>query len=236
MMRLDKYLADAGLGTRNELKKAVRSGRVSVNGKIIKDSAVHIDENSDAVCFDDEQILWHKYAYYMLNKPQGCISSTSDRQSTVMDLIFENDKDLFPCGRLDKDTEGLLLITNDGPLAHNLLSPRHHVDKEYFVRLENALSAEGIGQIEEGIIIDGGEKCMPALLNQISEYEYTIIIHQGKFHQVKRMFEAAGSRVVYLKRIRMKNLVLDENLAPGDYRKLTEQEIRELKEQDSDQL
>ncbi|MCR5229330.1 MAG: rRNA pseudouridine synthase [Solobacterium sp.] len=232
-MRIDKYLADAGIGTRSELKKAVRSGRVSVNGKIIKDSAMHIDENADTVCFDDVPVVWRRYAYYMLNKPQGYISSTNDSGMTVLDLIYENDRDLFPCGRLDKDTEGLLLITNDGPLAHQLLSPRHHVDKEYYVKLSRDLADEAVKEIEEGIVIDGGEKCMPAEVKRISSDECMLVIHQGKFHQVKRMIAAVGNEVIYLKRIRMKNLVLDEKLAPGEYRALSQQEISGLKEQDN---
>ncbi len=229
-MRLDKYLADMGFGTRNEAKKLLRSKAVSVNGLLAKNGDMKIDENNDVICVDGEQVAYQKYVYLMLNKPQGYVSATQSSVPTVMDLIQEKFRDMFPCGRLDKDTEGLLLITNDGPLAHQLLSPKKHVDKEYYIELEKPATEGDIQAFEKGIVIDGGEKCAPAVLKIVDGNSCTLVIQEGKFHQVKRMFEARGNKVTYLKRTRMKNLVLDESLEPGEYRYLTDDELVGLKE------
>ena len=233
-IRLDKYLADMGLGTRTEVKKDIKKGRISVNQEIIKSPEYKIDIQTDVVLADGKEIAYEKMVYYMLNKPQGVVSATEDRRDrTVLEIIQEKKrKDLFPVGRLDKDTEGLLLITNDGELAHNLLAPKKHLDKKYFVRLKNALSEENRKHLEEGVDIGEDKLTMPSqvfLLNE-EKNEVEIIIREGKFHQIKRMFHAVGNEVVFLKRLSMGSLVLDENLLPGEYRLLTPEEIVRLKE------
>ena len=233
-IRLDKYLADMGLGTRTEVKKDIKKGRISVNGEIIKSPEYKIDTQTDAVLADGKEIAYEELVYYMLNKPQGVVSATEDRRDkTVLDLISEKKrKDLFPVGRLDKDTEGLLLITNDGELAHNLLAPKKHVDKKYFVRLKAPLSEENRKRLKEGVDIGADKLTLPAqvfVLNQERD-EAEIIIREGKFHQIKRMFHAVGNEVIFLKRLSMGSLVLDENLLPGEYRLLTPEEIERLKE------
>ncbi len=233
-IRLDKYLADMGLGTRTEVKKDIKKGRISVNGEIIKSPDYKIDTQTDAVLADGKEIAYEELVYYMLNKPQGVVSATEDRRDkTVLDLISEKKrKDLFPVGRLDKDTEGLLLITNDGELAHNLLAPKKHVDKKYFVRLKAPLSEENRKRLEEGVDIGEDKLTLPAQVFVLNEErdEAEIIIREGKFHQIKRMFHAVGNEVVFLKRLSMGSLVLDEALLPGEYRLLTPQEIERLKE------
>lgn len=233
-IRLDKYLADMGLGTRTEVKKDIKKGRISVNGEIIKSPEYKIDTQTDAVLADGKEIAYEELIYYMLNKPQGVVSATEDRRDkTVLDLISEKKrKDLFPVGRLDKDTEGLLLITNDGELVHNLLAPKKHVDKKYFVRLKAPLSEENRKRLEEGVDIGEDKLTLPAQVFVLNEErdEAEIIIREGKFHQIKRMFHAVGNEVVFLKRLSMGSLVLDEALLPGEYRLLTPQEIERLKE------
>lgn len=233
-IRLDKYLADMGLGTRTEVKKDIKKGRISVNGEIIKGPEYKIDTQTDVVLADRKKIAYEEVVYYMLNKPQGVVSATEDRRDrTVLELIQEKKrKDLFPVGRLDKDTEGLLLITNDGELAHNLLAPKKHVDKKYFVRLKVPLSEEDRKYLEEGVDIGEDKLTLPAqvfVLNKERD-EAEIIIREGKFHQIKRMFHAVGNEVIFLKRLSMGSLVLDESLLPGEYRLLTPQEIERLKE------
>lgn len=233
-IRLDKYLADMGLGTRTEVKKDIKKGRISVNGQIMKSPEYKIDIQTDVVLSDGKEIAYEELVYYMLNKPQGVVSATEDRRDkTVLDLISEKKrKDLFPVGRLDKDTEGLLLITNDGELAHNLLTPKKHVDKKYFVRLKTPLSEENRKCLEKGVDIGEDKLTLPAqifVLNKEKD-EAEIIIREGKFHQIKRMFHAVGNEVVFLKRLSMGSLVLDEALLPGEYRLLTPQEIERLKE------
>lgn len=233
-IRLDKYLADMGLGTRTEVKRDIKKGRISVNGEIVKSPEYKIDIQTDVVLADGKEIAYEELVYYMLNKPQGVVSATEDRRDkTVLDLISEKKrKDLFPVGRLDKDTEGLLLITNDGELAHNLLSPKKHVDKKYFVRLKAPLSEENRKRLEEGVDIGEDKLTLPAQVFVLNEErdEAEIIIREGKFHQIKRMFHAVGNEVVFLKRLSMGSLVLDEALLPGEYRLLTPQEIERLKE------
>ena len=205
-----------------------------MNGEIIKSPEYKIDTQTDAVLADGKEIAYEELIYYMLNKPQGVVSATEDRRDkTVLDLISEKKrKDLFPVGRLDKDTEGLLLITNDGELAHNLLAPKKHVDKKYFVRLKAPLSEENRKRLEEGVDIGEDKLTLPAQVFVLNEErdEAEIIIREGKFHQIKRMFHAVGNEVVFLKRLSMGSLVLDEALLPGEYRLLTPQEIERLKE------
>ena len=228
MMRLDRMLAECGLGTRNEVKKLIRSGSVSVSGDIVRNPAAKVDEEHDSVAVDGEEIVYRRFAWYMLNKPKGYVSSTEGADS-VLNLIAEYDRNLFPCGRLDKDTEGLLLITNDGELAHELLSPKHHVEKEYLVTVKNPLKEEDLEVFRKGIVIDGEEACQPADYRITDTYECHLIIREGKYHQIKRMFAAIGNEVTGLKRLRMKNLVLDESLEPGDYRPLKEEELEDLR-------
>lgn len=233
-IRLDKYLADMGLGTRTEVKKDIKKGRISVNQEIVKSPEYKIDTQTDVVLADGKEIAYEELVYYMLNKPQGVVSATEDRRDkTVLDLIQKKKrKDLFPVGRLDKDTEGLLLITNDGELAHNLLAPKKHVDKKYFVCLKNVLSEENRKKLEEGVDIGEDKLTMPSQVSFLNEEkdQIEIIIREGKFHQIKRMFHAVGNEVVFLKRLSMGSLVLDEKLLPGEYRLLTPEEIVRLKE------
>ncbi|MDO4621604.1 MAG: pseudouridine synthase [Eubacteriales bacterium] len=231
-MRLDKYLADMGVGKRSELKKWIRSGKVRVGETMIKDPGFAVQEESE-VFLNGEQIRYRQYVYYLLNKPSGVISATEDpRQSTVLDLLPEQRrKDLFPVGRLDKDTEGLLLITNDGVLAHQLLSPKRHVDKVYFARLDKPAEEKDIRAFADGIELDDFT-ALPAELSipDPEKPEETLVtIREGKFHQIKRMFLAQGKEVVYLKRLSMGTLQLDEKLEPGEYRELTDEELCGLK-------
>ncbi len=233
MIRLDKYLADMGVGTRSEVKKWIRQGKVKVNGNVVKLPETKIDEDCQAVTCHDQTIAYESLVYYMLNKPAGYVSATKDdKDKTVLDLITEKKrKDLFPVGRLDKDTEGLLLITNDGELAHRLLSPKKHVDKLYYAKVEGFVTEEDQKRFLEGVLIGAGEIAQPAFLeilksDDISEVHLTI--QEGKFHQVKRMFEAVNKKVIYLKRISMGTLTLDESLELGRYRELTEEEIKQL--------
>lgn len=236
MLRLDKYLADMGVGTRQEVKKYMKQGRVTIDGEIVKKPETKVDIEKSKVCFDGKEVAYAEYEYYMLNKPAGVISATEDnRCETVIDLIeSKKRKDLFPVGRLDKDTEGLLLITNDGTLAHRLLSPKKHVDKCYFAKVQGKVTEEDITAFSKGVNIGTAEEeewTMPGELvivksDEISEIRLTI--QEGKFHQVKRMFQAVGKEVIYLKRERMGTLVLDESLELGEYRELTDEEINNL--------
>ena len=236
MIRLDKYLADMGCGTRQEVKKLIRSGQVSVNGAVVKKPETKVEQTVQEVCLNGEKVGYESFEYYMLNKPAGVISATEDRScQTVVDLIQEKKrKDLFPVGRLDKDTEGLLLITNDGELAHRLLSPKKHVDKCYFARVSGKVTEDDVRGFENGVNIGSLEQpeiTMPGKLEIITSDEISQIhltIQEGKFHQVKRMFRAVGKEVIYLKRLRMGTLVLDENLSIGEYRPLTKEELEKL--------
>lgn len=237
MIRLDKFLAHAGLGTRKEVKQLIRSKRIKVNDQLVRNDDLKIDEKQDVVMLDDEPISYEQTIYMMLNKPAGVISATFDeKQATVMDCFDEFiPLDAFPVGRLDIDTEGLLLITNDGALAHELLAPKKHVDKVYYVKLKEMITDEGIEALKEGIQINEEECCAPASVNKLSEYEIELTIHEGKFHQVKRMMHAIDNEVIYLKRLRMGTLQLDESLKCGEYRPLTQEEIDKLKNREADQ-
>lgn len=238
VMRLDKFLGQMGKGSRSQIKEMAKKGRIFVNGQIEKKAERKICPETDQVTLDGCRIDYTAFEYYMLNKPQGVVSATEDgRYPTVMELIKSAvRKDLFPVGRLDVDTEGLLLITNDGNLAHRLLSPKHHVDKTYYAHISGTLPADSQKRFEAGIILEDGLKTMPAILTILTEKQpgkdltaVTLTIQEGKFHQVKRMFEALNCRVVYLKRLSMGSLSLDEKLLPGEYRKLTEEELTGLK-------
>ena len=233
-LRLDKYLADLSVGTRTEVKQYIKRGRVTVNGQVVTSPEFKIQTGSDKVEFDQMPLSYEHFEYYMLNKPAGVVSATRDKfGKTVVDLIEDaNRKDLFPVGRLDKDTEGLLLITNDGDLAHQLLSPKKHVDKVYFAKINGRVTEEDKKVFAEGLVVDEELTAMPAkleILKSDEESEILLTIKEGKFHQVKRMFEAVGKEVTYLKRMSMGSLKLDEGLALGEYRKLTEEELAALR-------
>lgn len=229
-MRLDKFLKETGFGTRKEVKIIIRQKRVQVNDSIINNDGLNIDENNDIVKVDNNVVSYVKYIYIMLNKPQGVVSATADNvHQTVIDLINEyKHLNLFPVGRLDIDTVGLLLITNDGELSHNLLSPKKHVDKTYLLTTDLPLSKEDIEIIENGVMIDN-ELTLPARLESLNkDNSYYLTIKEGKFHQVKRMIQAVNKKVTFLKRISFGPLKLDENLEIGKYRLLTNEEIELL--------
>lgn len=233
MIRLDKYLADMGIGTRTEVKKYVRQGKVKIDGKTTTHPEEKVDIDLQTVFYLDKAVCYEKFEYYMLNKPSGVVSATIDgKDKTVLDLISDKKrKDLFPVGRLDKDTEGLLLITNDGELAHRLLSPQKHVDKVYYAKIKGIVTEDDVKQFSQGLSIGQGETSKPATLEILSSGEISeirLIIQEGKFHQVKRMFQAVEKEVIYLKRLSMGTLVLDENLPSGAYRPLTREEIEQL--------
>ncbi len=259
MIRLDKYLANANVGTRSQVKKLIKSGDVIVNDKICTDANIKIEEESQVIC-QGNVIEPLANCVYMLNKPEGVISATSDNEyRTVIDLLEKEErKDLFSIGRLDKDTEGLLLITNDGALSHNLLSPRKHVSKTYFCVTDKELSLDEISEMEKGIDIGDDKKTLPCILNattleeacstyniamgnadslferidklsgysSFNVYSYLLTINEGRFHQVKRMFSYFGGEILYLNRVEFAGLKLDMTLDLGEYRKLTEEEIR----------
>ncbi len=279
MMRIDRFLSETGTASRSDAKKLIKAGRISVNGKVVPDPGEKIDETSDIVNLDNKPILFERFSYFMLYKPAGCVSAARDGLSdTVLDLLKgENTRDLFPVGRLDKDTEGLLLITNDGALAHELLSPKKHVDKTYLAVVDKELSPAETEAFQNGLDIGDAKPTLPAKLEYVpkivhapedaisneklapakpecipgdaailnapevsaphnsltiepkSSASYLVTIHEGRFHQIKRMFEALGANVTYLKRLSMGSLHLDESLTPGSYRKLTDKEISNLK-------
>lgn len=233
-MRIDKMLSNIGHGSRKEVKKLLKDGAVQVNDKVVKDPGYHVDTEKDLVTVHGEEAQYREFIYLMMNKPPGVISATEDdRDETVIDLLELDDSifEPFPVGRLDKDTEGLLLITNDGQLAHRLLSPKKHVPKTYFAVIEGEVTEEDILAFKEGVVLDDGYETKPAKLNILksgirSDIELTIT--EGKFHQVKRMFQSVGKRVVYLQRLTMGPLSLDESLELGEYRELTEEELEAL--------
>lgn len=235
-MRIDKLLANSGYGSRKDVKKLLKDGFVKVNDEVIKDGKVHVNPERDQVIVQGEVLEYKKFIYLMMNKPADVISATEDfRDQTVIDLLDEDDAryNPFPVGRLDKDTVGLLLLTNDGQLAHQLLSPKKHVDKTYYAKINDAVTEEDIVKFQQGVELDDGYVTKPGklvILNKSEvQSEIELTITEGKFHQVKRMFEAVGKKVVYLKRIRMGNLALDESLAEGEYRELTMEELELLK-------
>lgn len=238
-MRLDKFLSEMGKGTRSQARELVRKGRVLVNGEAERKPERKVDPEADTISLDGLPVGYQAMEYYLLNKPQGVVSATEDgRYQTVVDLIRGAvRKDLFPVGRLDLDTEGLLLITNDGDLAHRLLSPKKHVDKVYLAWILGNLPADASERFEKGIILEDGTETLPAELTVKGPVsgreaegltEIRLTIREGKFHQVKRMFEAIGCKVVYLKRLSMGPLTLDESLEPGQYRPLTKEELAAL--------
>ncbi len=240
-MRLDKYLADMSSETRSEVKQLIKSGRVLVNGVCVKKPETKINEENDEVIAAGRKICYEKNVYYMLNKPAGVITATEDkRQKTVLDLLPEsiNKNGLFPVGRLDKDTEGLLIITNDGELSHRLLSPVSHVGKTYFVRVTGIITEEEIKLLENGIDIGDEKPTRPAVIAEVHTSvinenitdidnfsEMNITITEGRYHQIKRMYEKTGHKVTFLKRLSMGKLILDKELKPGEYKKIGINEI-----------
>ena len=235
-MRLDKYLSDMGVESRSVLE--IRKGLVSLNGEVVKDPSIDVDPLHCEIHYKGEAVQYEAFSYYMMNKPTGVLSSTEDRkQKTVLDLFSENHrKDLFPVGRLDKDSEGLLLIMNDGTLAHKLLSPKMHIEKKYLVEIPGKISEEELDRFRQGIQYDTNLVAMPAKARCLSSSEegsqVEVIIMEGKFHQIKKMFLALSPDYVVskLQRLSMGPLDLDSTLAPGEYRKLREEEIQALKD------
>ncbi|OIJ09257.1 16S rRNA pseudouridine(516) synthase [Anaerobacillus arseniciselenatis] len=230
-MRLDKFLANMGFGSRKEVKKLLKSGTVRVNETVAKDAKLHIEVNSDVVLVNGDEVEYKQFIYLMMNKPQGVISATEDkRDETVVDLLQLEDLHFepFPVGRLDKDTEGFVLLTNNGKLAHELLSPKKHVPKTYFARIQGEVTNDDIIKFKNGVTLDDGYETKPAELvikssGPVSEIELTIT--EGKFHQVKRMFLAVDKKVIYLKRLSIGPLILDPTLELGEYRELTDEEV-----------
>ena len=237
-MRLDKYLVSCALGSRTEVKNFLKSGRVTVNGKKEKSAKLQINEETDEFCFDGQKLDYEEFVYYMMNKPQGVISATEDpKHKTVLDLLddYARAKEVFPVGRLDIDTHGLLLLTNDGKLAHALLSPKHHVDKTYLAQINGVMTDADVETFAKGIPLKDFS-CQPAKLELVSidrEKEESLVrvtIAEGKFHQVKRMVAYCGKEVVDLQRLTMGTLILDENLKRGEWRRLSKEELEGLLE------
>ncbi len=230
-MRLDKFLCDTAGVTRTEAKNAVKKGQIAVNGQVQKAADFKVKENTDTVTFQGRPLSYAAFHYYILHKPAGVITATEDKkEGTVMDILREEKvKNLFPVGRLDKDTEGLLLITDDGELAHNLLSPKKHVDKEYLVKVRDSISEDDCRKLSEGVDIGDEKPTAPAKVERVAEKEILLTIREGRFHQVKRMLQAVGNEVLYLKRLSMGSLRLPKDLEKGAYRPLSEDEIYKIK-------
>ena len=233
-MRIDKLLANSGYGSRKEVKQLLKSGAVLCNDVKISDAKKHVNPDKDVITVYGEQVNYKEYIYLLMNKPAGYISATEDdRLKTVLDLLEPEDasKKPFPVGRLDRDTEGLLVLTNDGQLAHEVLAPKKHVPKTYYAVIQGIVTEEDIEQFAKGVTLDDGYVTKPGKLRILTsgpKSEIEVIITEGKYHQVKRMFEAGGKKVVYLKRIKMGELELDESLKTGEYREMTEEEINLL--------
>lgn len=235
-LRIDKILSNVGYGSRAEIKVYCKKGLVKVNDKVISNPGTQVDTDTDKIEFNNEVVKYREFVYIMMNKPDGYLSATFDkRDPIVLDLIessylaFEP----FPVGRLDKDTEGLLVLTNDGKLAHRVLSPKKHVPKTYYAKIDGVVTEKDVKAFEEGVTLDDGYETMPSqlkILESGERSEIELTIHEGKFHQVKRMFESVGKKVVYLKRLSMGKLKLDETLSLGEYRELTEEEVKLIEE------
>ena len=237
MERIDKVLSNLGHGTRKEVKALLKKGKVEIDGIIASDSAMKIDPDKAVIKVSGEEINYRKHIYLIMNKPGGVVSATVDNHDeTVIDLIDEEYQAFkpFPIGRLDKDTVGLLLITNDGELNHKLIAPKNHVDKVYYAEINKLVDTKDVATFKKGVVIDDGYKCMPAILEILNAdengSEVMVTIQEGKFHQVKRMFESVDKKVVFLRRISFGPLKLDENLSEGQYRELSEEEINLLKQ------
>ncbi|WP_018755779.1 pseudouridine synthase [Paenibacillus terrigena] len=241
-IRLDKVLSHMGLGTRSEIKKWAKQGRITVNDRVVKDNGLQVQPEEDIIMLDGERVHYREFIYLMLNKPAGVISATEDRHDqTVIDLLDDEERifEPFPVGRLDKDTVGLLLLTNDGKLSHELLSPRRHVPKTYIANVVGDVGESDIAAFMVGVTLDDGYVTKPAELTILSHdrsgpevvSRIQLTITEGKFHQVKRMFESVGKKVVYLQRISMGSLILDSALEEGHYRELTKEELAGLKQE-----
>ena len=232
--RIDKILSNRGYGTRKEVKELISGGLVEIDGIVVKDPGQQVMADSQEIKVGGRKLLYKDFIYIMMNKPQGVISATEDsRERTVIDLLSDEFKAFkpFPVGRLDKDTEGLLLLTNDGQLAHRLLSPKKHVPKTYIAKVAGRVSEEDVEAFGKGVILEDGYKTMASKLEILVRGSISLVevtIYEGKFHQVKRMFQAVGKEVIFLKRISMGELKLDETLEPGEYRELNEEELRIL--------
>lgn len=236
MERLDKVISNLGYGSRKDVKSFVKKGIVEVDGIVVKDNGMLVDPEKSIIKINGEELLYRKYIYLMMNKPDGVISATHDnRDETVIDLLALDHQvfEPFPVGRLDKDTVGLLLLTNDGELNHRLISPKWHVDKIYYAKINKKVDEKDITAFKNGITLDDGYKCLEAKLEILTSTdegsEVRITIQEGKFHQVKRMFEAVDKKVVYLKREEFGGLLLDPDLEEGEYRELTDEELSLLK-------
>lgn len=234
--RIDKILSNLGYGSRSEIKKYCKQGSVVVNGSEVSNPGTQVDTENDEILFNGEEVIYREYIYLMMNKPDGVISATYDnREETVIDLLEVEHQvfNPFPVGRLDKDTVGLLLLTNDGELNHRLISPKWHVDKVYYAKIDKAVDEKDVEAFKNGITLDDGYKCKEGKLEIINSSnegaEVMVTIQEGKYHQVKRMFEALGKTVVYLKRTEFGGLPLDQELEEGEYRELTEDELALLK-------
>lgn len=231
-MRIDKFISNMGFGSRKYIKEFIKKKKITVNGQIVKSGDLYIDTDDDIFCCG-KKVEYEKYIYIMMNKPAGYVSANEDKkEKTVFELIGNEyrKKDLFVAGRLDKDTEGLLIITNNGKFAHNMLSPKKHVDKTYFVKAEGGMfSDDDINAFENGVVIDDGYKCKPAKISVLKNgdiSESLLTISEGKFHQVKRMFKAVGKNVIYLKRVKIGDLELDENIQLGKFKILSDEDVK----------
>lgn len=235
-MRIDKLLSHTGYGSRKEVKQLFKSARVTVNDKKVSSGKIHVDPTKDEVFVNDERVNYEEFVYFLLHKPAGVISATEDiKDKTVIDLLAPDDqlRSPFPVGRLDKDTEGLLLLTNDGELSHQLLTPKNNVGKTYYAKIDQPVTEEDQIAFQQGVVLDDGYQTKPAelvILSSDVNSEIELTITEGKFHQVKRMFEAVGKRVLYLKRIAMEDWQLDPELKKGEYRRLNEAEITYLQQ------
>ena len=229
-MRLDKYLVEAGVATRTEATKAARAGLICVNGKVERKTATHIDTTKDTVTYKGQTIIYREFTYIMLNKPEGYVSATDDDKCpTVLTLLPDELQriGLFPCGRLDKNTLGLMLLTNNGPLSHKLLAPKSHVSKKYYFKAEDNVTEEDRIRLESGVDI-GGYMTAPCTVELINPKEGYITLTEGKYHQIKLMLKAVCNKIEYLERVTFGTLMLDENLERGQWRYLTEEEQAEL--------
>ncbi len=229
-MRLDKYLAKCGLGSRSKTRKLITNGKVLVNDMPLKNIRYHVKIAKDIIKYNNKILFYKEYVYIMLNKPKGYISANTDNlHQTVVDLVRENylEFDLFPVGRLDKDTTGLLILTNNGKFMHKIISPKNHIAKCYQVTLRDVFLDKYVLKFTEGVMIDD-YKCKPAIVETISDKVVKLTIYEGKYHQVKRMFKSLGNEVIELKRLSIGNLMLDENLKLAEYRELTSQELEKL--------
>ncbi|CAB3393877.1 pseudouridine synthase [Kyrpidia spormannii] len=236
--RLDRILAEMGVGSRRDIKKMARSGLIEVDGRVVRDPSLHIDPGEQVLCVAGQPVHYQRLHYWMMNKPPGVVSAVIDpRHRTVIDLLDESDRTphLFPAGRLDIDTEGFVLITDDGQLAHAILSPKRHVSKTYRATVQGRISDADIAAFAQGLILRDGYRALPAhlqILNAGERSEVEIVLREGKFHQIKRMFAALGKPVLYLKRVAIGGVQLDPSLPPGGYRALADDEIARLRETD----